>query len=61
MNIHVSNMTELKCPICKKNFIPAVEHQWMIRKSNAYKKVCSYSCMRKWEKQRLKLNDERRI
>lgn len=57
------NTREKKCPICGKIFIPAPQHAWKIgeRVKNKpdiefkeppedVKKVCSYSCMRKWEK-----------
>ena len=37
------------CPICKKEFIPAPEHAWKIRSD---KLVCSYTCMRVWERVR---------
>ena len=48
------------CPICGKKFVPAPEHAWKIGSYNTYtaesddgrrKHVCSYSCMRKWEKE----------
>ena len=44
-----------KCPICGKEFLPAHEHAYKIRvkKSDGHiihKKVCSYECMRKYEK-----------
>lgn len=53
------------CPICGKKFIPAPEHAWKIGKINLFKNensnqedrnklVCTYSCMRKWEKENLK-------
>lgn len=53
---------ERKCPICKKNFIPAPYHAWKIgnyiddefgdevNTGGHGKLVCTYSCMRKWEK-----------
>lgn len=52
---------ERVCPICEKKFLVAPEHSWIIGdhtqtfKINGVthrypKKVCSYSCMRKWEK-----------
>lgn len=47
-------MAECSCPICKKNFIPAADHQWTVAinyRGNI--PVCSYSCMRKWEIPRL--------
>lgn len=44
------------CPICGKNFVPAVEHMWKIGgwgniSGMRTERVCSYSCMRKWEKE----------
>lgn len=50
------------CPICGKGFIPAPEHAWKIghitsyaiknRRDDAYQRnVCSYTCMRKWERE----------
>lgn len=47
------------CPICGKNFIPAPYHYWrigseaeddLINKRYPGTLVCTYSCMRKWEK-----------
>lgn len=43
------------CPICDKKFARAKEHYWKISKGNVYMErtvpVCTYSCMRVWEKQ----------
>ena len=47
------------CPICGKKFAPALEHAWLIGKAYLdtqtydYRNipVCSYTCMRKWEKE----------
>lgn len=39
------------CPICGKKFIPAVNHIYKVYVGRTYKKVCSWSCQRKWEKQ----------
>lgn len=39
------------CPVCGKEFLPAGQHSWKI--GNSFSKqelVCTYSCMRKWEK-----------
>lgn len=39
------------CPVCGKEFLPAGQHSWII--GNNFSKqelVCTYSCMRKWEK-----------
>lgn len=46
------------CPICGKQFSPASEHAWLIGSEYTYDTsrecrnipVCTYSCMRKWEK-----------
>ena len=41
------------CPICKNNFIPAPQHIWKIKSSSYhFKLVCSYKCMREFEKQK---------
>ena len=50
------------CPICKKRFLPAPEHAWRIGGrvdfvNNDYvgrdnPLVCTYTCMRVWEKAR---------
>lgn len=42
---------KIKCPICGKEFHPEPEHSWRIGHSVEGKKVCSYTCMRKWEKE----------
>lgn len=44
------------CPICGKHFVPAPEHMWKIGnwcdiEEIRVQKVCSYTCMRKWEKE----------
>lgn len=39
------------CPICGKSFVPAPEHAWDI--DYGRKLVCSYTCMRVWEKEHL--------
>lgn len=53
------NTQERICPICGKNFIPAPYHAWKVGCNaeddllDVYgngKLVCTYSCMRKWEK-----------
>lgn len=39
------------CPICGKEFLPAPQHGWKIGDvSWRQELVCTYSCMRKWEK-----------
>lgn len=38
------------CPVCNKKFIPAVNHIYKVYIKGSYKKVCSWSCQRKWEK-----------
>ena len=42
------------CPICGKKFIPSAEHRWQIGNwgfDTRNVNVCSYTCMRKWEKE----------
>ena len=40
------------CPVCGKNFIPAVKHIYKIKIMPGYKirKVCSYTCQNNYEK-----------
>lgn len=45
------------CPICGKNFIPAPEHGWRVGSEKEYKLVCSYTCMRVWEKEKYEKED----
>ncbi len=41
----------LTCPICGKEFLPAGQHYWKIGDIPSKEQlVCTYSCMRKWEK-----------
>lgn len=50
---HSENEARMTCPVCGKNFNPAPEHAYHIKRG--YKNlVCSYSCMRKWEKGEVK-------
>lgn len=52
-----------ECPICGKRFAPAIEHYWMIGDYWTEVRdtpVCSYSCMRKWEKEEKIKNEGRR-
>ena len=48
------SITEIKCPICGKSFIPAPMHGWKYtrRSKNNYRDVlvCSYHCMRAAER-----------
>lgn len=52
------NLTEgrrekhIKCPICKKKFMPASMHAYHISNPNTHWKrlVCSYHCVRAWER-----------
>ena len=39
------------CPVCGLEFIPAPMHSYKVGNSAHNKLVCSYSCMRKWEKE----------
>lgn len=45
------------CPICNKKYIPAPEHAWKIGSEKVYKLVCSYTCMRAWEKEKFEEED----
>ena len=40
---------EVTCPVCGELFKPAEEHSYHIE-YNKRKLVCTYTCMRKWEK-----------
>lgn len=43
----------MKCPVCGEEFIPAPEHIYNIKPPNRPRKlVCSYHCMRAWEKEK---------
>ena len=44
---------EHTCPICGKIFIAAQYHQWEAGYKTVAKLVCSYTCMRKWEKEKV--------
>lgn len=49
------------CPICKKNFYPAPLHAWKIGNDRCREKfVCSYTCMRVWEKDRTVLDGDKK-
>lgn len=50
---HSENEARTTCPVCGKKFNPAPEHAYYIKKSRK-NFVCSYSCMRKWEKGEVK-------
>lgn len=42
---------KIKCPICGKEFHPELDHAWKIGEGKYSSKiVCTYTCMRKWEK-----------
>lgn len=45
------NKKQEKCPVCGKMFKPAPEHAYHIGSSQK-RRVCTYSCMRKWEKEK---------
>lgn len=52
MIVHLTR-SSAKCPVCGETFYYDPEHAYMIgfsRGKTTGKKVCSYSCMRKWEK-----------
>ena len=51
MTVHLTRQSA-KCPVCGETFFYDPEHAWKIGKTDYHsKKVCSYSCMRKWEKE----------
>lgn len=39
-----------QCPVCKKDFLPATQHVYKIGYHNQY--VCSWGCVRAYEKQK---------
>lgn len=43
------NVDKVVCPVCGELFEPAPEHSYLIGK-NRNRLVCTYTCMRKWEK-----------
>ena len=52
---------EKTCPVCSKIFFPTLYH---VYKDNPYKTgklVCSYSCMRKAHKERVKVRVVKKI
>ena len=51
---------EITCPICGKTFAPAPEHAYYI-KNNRSTLVCTYTCMRKWDKGEVKELKTRKI
>lgn len=46
---HSENEGRMTCPVCGKKFDPAPEHVYHIKRGQK-NFVCSWSCMRKWEK-----------
>ena len=44
---------QITCPVCGELFAPAEEHSYYIE-HNKRKLVCTYTCMRKWEKGEVK-------
>ena len=49
-----------KCPICKNKFIPAPQHAWKIGTEKGGQLVCSYHCMRAYEKAAAAKNKKRK-
>lgn len=39
-----------RCPICGETFRPAPQHIYAIGSPSTRKPVCSYTCMRAWER-----------
>ena len=50
---HSENEGRMTCPVCGKKFDPAPEHAYHIKRGQK-NFVCSWSCMRKWEKGEVK-------
>lgn len=52
------------CPVCGKRFLPAPQHAWQIGYESEIERnrnlVCTYSCMRKWEKEHLAKKKEKK-
>ena len=46
-----SKYFEKNCAVCGKRFKPAPDHSLKIGAEGSRQLVCSYSCMRKWEKE----------
>lgn len=38
------------CPVCGKGFTPAPQHVYKVRIKSSDRHVCSWSCVRTWEK-----------
>lgn len=53
------SIEEVVCPICGKTFCPSVYHQWTIKKHWYWIPVCSYTCMRKWDREISIKNEEK--
>ena len=47
------NKEQITCPVCGKKFKPAEEHIYHIGKRHN-KLVCTYTCMRKWQRGEVK-------
>lgn len=41
-----------KCPVCGKQFEPAPYHVYKIYVKYSHKLVCSWHCVREWEKKK---------
>lgn len=41
------------CPVCNKKFEPAIFHSYKITQKTRYLLVCSYSCLRRWEREKV--------
>ena len=48
-DFYFNNNKEIECPECGKMFRPAVQHSYYAG-GNKSKLVCSYRCMREWDK-----------
>ena len=48
------------CPVCGKQFVPAGQHAYKIRKNGSDKKACSWSCVSNWRKQKEEIKKQRK-
>ena len=49
--LRINNYIALsKCPVCGKVYVPAPEHVYKVLIGGKRKNVCSWHCMRKYER-----------
>lgn len=65
--VFVPAVKERDCPVCGKHFVPAAQNIYKIRmrtgsKNKDYisKDVCSYTCFRKWQREKEEAKEKRR-